>query len=113
MTQLRLRIEGAAKRYGGVRALDGVDLAVRAGEIHALLGENGAGKSTLMKVLAGAVMPDAGRMWLDGEPYAPRTPGDARTAGIAMIYQELNLCPHLSVFDNVTLGDEGRPRSQG
>ena len=107
MTQLRLRIEGAAKRYGGVRALDGVDLAVRAGEIHALLGENGAGKSTLMKVLAGAVMPDAGRMWLDGEPYAPRTPGDARTAGIAMIYQELNLCPHLSVFDNVTLGMKG------
>ncbi len=101
---LRLHIEGAAKRYGGVRALDGVELSVRAGEIHALLGENGAGKSTLMKVLAGAVRPDGGRMWLDGEPYAPRTPGEARSAGIAMIYQELNLCPHLSVFDNVTLG---------
>jgi ribose transport system ATP-binding protein len=101
---LRLRIEGAAKRYGGVRALDGVDLSVRAGEIHALLGENGAGKSTLMKVLAGAVQPDGGSMWLDGETYAPRTPGEARDAGIAMIYQELNLCPHLSVFDNVTLG---------
>ncbi|QDV04626.1 Ribose import ATP-binding protein RbsA [Planctomycetes bacterium Poly30] len=104
---LRLRIEGAEKRYGGVRALAGVDLSVRAGEIHALLGENGAGKSTLMKVLAGAVLPDAGSMWLDGEPYAPRTPGEARAAGIAMIYQELNLCKHLSVLENVTLGMKG------
>ena len=109
---LRLHIEGAAKRYGGVRALDGVELSVRAGEIHALLGENGAGKSTLMKVLAGAVQPDAGRMLLDGKPYAPRTPGEAREAGIAMIYQELNLCPHLSVIDNVTLGMKGARSSK-
>ena len=101
---LRLHIQGAAKRYGGVRALNGVELSVREGEIHALLGENGAGKSTLMKILSGAVQPDAGRMWLDGNPYAPRTPGEAREAGIAMIYQELNLCPHLSVFDNAALG---------
>ncbi|MEM8710309.1 MAG: sugar ABC transporter ATP-binding protein [Planctomycetota bacterium] len=107
---LRLRIEGAAKRYGGVRALKGVELSVRPGEIHALLGENGAGKSTLMKVLAGAVQPDVGRMWIDGEPYAPKTPGEARDAGVAMIYQELNLCPHLSVFDNVMLGRPGSRR---
>jgi ribose transport system ATP-binding protein len=104
---LRLRIEGARKHYGGVRALDGVDLSVRGGEIHALLGENGAGKSTLMKVLAGAVRPDGGDMWLDGQRYAPRTPGEARDAGIAMIYQELNLCPHLSVLENVMLGARG------
>ena len=104
-------MEGVSKRYGGVRALDGVDLSVRAGEIHALLGENGAGKSTLMKVLAGAVVPDAGRIWIDGESYEPRTPGEARDAGVAMIYQELNLCPHLSVYDNVTLGVSRRGRS--
>ncbi|MEM1449242.1 MAG: sugar ABC transporter ATP-binding protein [Planctomycetota bacterium] len=102
----RLRIEGAAKRYGGVRALRGVDLAAEAGEVHAILGENGAGKSTLMKVLAGAVRHDEGLMWIDGEPYAPRSPRDAREAGIAMIYQELNLCPHLSVLENVALGAE-------
>jgi len=106
MDEVRLRITGATKRYGGVHALAGVDLSVCAGEVHALLGENGAGKSTLMKILAGAVQPDEGEMWIDGEPYAPRSPRDARRRGVAMIYQELNLCTHLSVLENVTLGTE-------
>ncbi|MEM9800417.1 MAG: sugar ABC transporter ATP-binding protein [Planctomycetota bacterium] len=106
MADLRLRIEGAMKRFGGTTALAGVDLVARAGEIHALLGENGAGKSTLMKVLSGAVAPDEGRMWIDGVPYAPRSPREARERGVAMIYQELELCPHLTVLENVTLGVE-------
>src|SRR5262249_55051842 len=72
----------------------------------ALVGENGAGKSTLMKVLSGAVRPDAGTMLLDGQPYAPRGPLDARRRGVAMIYQELALAPHLSVEANVMLGLE-------
>ncbi|HKO15948.1 MAG TPA: ATP-binding cassette domain-containing protein, partial [Gemmatimonadaceae bacterium] len=93
----RLRVAGAAKRFGATVALDGVDLAVAAGEVHALIGENGAGKSTLMNVLAGAVRPDRGAMHVDGRPYAPGSPLDARRRGIALIHQELSLCPHLSV----------------
>ena len=69
-------MEGVRKRFGATLALDGVDLAVRAGEVLALVGENGAGKSTLMKVLSGAHPPDEGRMWLDGAPYAPAHPLD-------------------------------------
>jgi len=102
----RLAVTGARKRFGGVVALDGVDLVVQPGELHAIVGENGAGKSTLMKLLSGAERPDAGEMRLDGAPYAPRTPGEAKDRGVAMIYQELSLCPHLSVLDNVTLGAE-------
>ena len=106
MTAPRLTIAGARKRFGGVHALRGVDLEVAAGEVHALLGENGAGKSTLMKVLSGAVRPDEGHMTLDGAPFAPTGPRDARRSGVAMIYQELNLCADLSVLENVTLGEE-------
>ena len=102
----RLRMEQVRKHFGATLALDGVDLEVRSGEVHALIGENGAGKSTLMKVLAGAYQPDAGRMWLDGEPYNPKTPADGRHAGVAMIYQELSLAPHLSVMENILLGIE-------
>ena len=105
-TAARLRIVGASKRFGGVHALSGVDLEVARGEIHALLGENGAGKSTLMKVLAGAVQPDTGHMEIDGAAYSPEHPGEARARGVAMIYQELNLCPDLTVLENVTLGSE-------
>jgi ribose transport system ATP-binding protein len=104
--QPRLRINGIGKRFGATLALDGVDLAVRAGEVHALIGENGAGKSTLMNVLAGAVQPERGEMQLDGEPYAPASPLDARRRGIALIHQELSLCPHLSVAENILLGIE-------
>src|SRR5437868_13663527 len=103
MSASRLTMTGIRKSYGPTAALRGVDLDLRPGEVHALVGENGAGKSTLMKVLSGAVTPDAGTMTLDGKPYAPRDPQDARRRGVAMIYQELTLAPHLSVADNVTL----------
>lgn len=104
----RLRMTGVRKQFGATMALAGVDLDVRAGEVHALIGENGAGKSTLMKVLSGAHQPDAGAMWLDGRAYRPRDPGDGRRAGVAMIYQELSLAQHLSVMENILLGMEPR-----
>ncbi|HSY39494.1 MAG TPA: sugar ABC transporter ATP-binding protein [Polyangia bacterium] len=94
------------KRFGATQALGGVDLVVAPGEVHALLGQNGAGKSTLMKVLSGAERPDAGEMKLDGAPYAPADPQAARHAGVAMIYQELSLAPHLTVAENILLGVE-------
>jgi ribose transport system ATP-binding protein len=99
-------MRGVRKAFGGTVALDGVDLAVRGGEVCALVGQNGAGKSTLMSVLAGATAPDAGSMTLNGVPYAPRDPREARNAGVAMIYQELSLAPHMSVMDNIALGLE-------
>jgi ribose transport system ATP-binding protein len=102
----RLLMRGIAKCYGPTVALAGVDLGLRPGEVHALVGENGAGKSTLMKVLSGAVRPDAGRMTLDGEPYAPDGPLAARRSGVAMVYQELTLAPHLTVEANLLLGVE-------
>jgi ribose transport system ATP-binding protein len=104
--QCRLKMEGISKRFGATVALDGVSLSVEAGEVRALVGENGAGKSTLMKVLSGACRADAGSLWLDGEAYFPRDPLDGRTAGIAMIYQELSLAPHLSIEENILLGVE-------
>lgn len=97
---------GITKHFGSTPALRGVELELWPGEVHALIGENGAGKSTLMKVLSGAVTPDAGVMRLDGRPYAPRGPQDARRQGVAMVYQELTLAPHLSVEANVLLGIE-------
>jgi ribose transport system ATP-binding protein len=107
-TPARLRMRGIAKAFGSNRALDGVDLEVMPGEVHALVGENGAGKSTLMKVLSGAHAPDAGSMWIDGEPYAPRDPQEARARGVGMIYQELAIAPHLTVAENLVLGAEPR-----
>src|SRR5262245_63037124 len=96
MHPARLQMTGIAKRFGSTEALRGVDLELRPGEVHALVGENGAGKSTLMKVLSGAVRPDAGHMVLDGRPYAPSGPQEARRRGVAMIYHDLTLAPHLS-----------------
>jgi ribose transport system ATP-binding protein len=101
-----LRMEGVHKRFGATKALSGVDLHVRAGEVLALVGENGAGKSTLMKVLAGAHQADEGHMYLAGQPYQPRNPLDSRRAGVCMIYQELALAPHLTVMENILLGME-------
>lgn len=105
-TPPRLKMQGVSKRFGATRALARVDLELQPGEVLALVGENGAGKSTLMKVLSGAHAPDEGQMWLDGQPYRPRNPLDARRQGIAMIYQELSLAPHLSVMENILLGIE-------
>lgn len=102
----RLDMRGIRKRYGATIALDGVDVEVAAGEVHALIGENGAGKSTLMKALSGAIKPDAGDMFLDGEIFRPDNPLHSRLAGVAMIYQEFSLAPHLTVADNILLGME-------
>lgn len=101
-----LRLENLSKRFGATQALRGVSLEADAGRVLALIGENGAGKSTLMKILAGDLQPDDGVMTLSGTAYAPRNPLAARLAGVAMIYQELSLAPHLSVEDNVFLGRE-------
>jgi ribose transport system ATP-binding protein len=101
-----LEMHGIVKTFPGVRALDGVDLDVRPGEVHCLLGQNGAGKSTLIKVLAGAHQPDAGRITWRGEPVALGTPQAAMTHGIATIYQELDLVSGLTVADNIFLGRE-------
>lgn len=101
-----LEMRGIAKRYPGVVALDGVDLSVRRGEVHILLGENGAGKSTLMKILAGAVQRDAGTVAIDGIPCLLASPRDAQAAGISIIYQEFNLIPFLTVAENISLGRE-------
>ncbi len=102
----RLTMRGIAKAFGPTQALRGVDLDLRPGEVHALVGENGAGKSTLMKALSGAVTPDAGQMTLDGRPYAPHGPQEARRQGVAMIYQELTLARDLTVEANIMLGLE-------
>ena len=101
-------MQGVSKRYGGVRALQDADLAIEAGRIHAVLGENGAGKSTLIKVMAGVVAPDTGRMLLDGAPVAFDSPRAANAAGIACIFQELSLIPDLSVADNIAISNPPR-----
>lgn len=104
----RLCVRALRKRFGPTRALDGVNLDVRAGEVHALVGENGAGKSTLLKALAGVHVPDSGSMELDGLLHMPTGPADARRAGLAIIHQELALAPHLTVAENICLGSEPR-----
>ena len=101
-----LQMQGISKRFGATIALEDVDLSVDAGQVHALVGENGAGKSTLMKVLSGALQVDSGTMLLDGKSYLPSNPLEARRLGVAMIYQELSLAPHLSVEENIVLGVE-------
>jgi len=102
----RLRLSGIRKRFGATVALDGVDLEIAPGEVHALVGENGAGKSTLMKILSGVHAPDAGTMELEGRPYAPEAPLDARRVGVVMVNQELAIAPHLTVAENIVLGAE-------
>ncbi len=101
-----LRMAGVSKSFGATQALDGVTFELGRGEVHALIGENGAGKSTMMKILSGAIAPDAGRMEIDGHPYAPAGPADGLRGGISMIYQELTLAPHLTVEENIMLGRE-------
>jgi ribose transport system ATP-binding protein len=101
-----LEMRGIAKRFAGNTVLDGVSLSVSAGEAHALVGENGAGKSTLMKILAGVHQPDAGEILIGGEALRFSRPADALACGVAMIYQELSLAPHLTVAENIFLGRE-------
>ncbi len=102
--RILLRMEGVSKRFPGVQALDNVSLDVREGETHGLVGENGAGKSTLLKILSGVHAPDAGRIEFDGRPFRVANPLDARRLGIAIIYQELSLAPHLSLAENIFAG---------
>ncbi len=101
-------LSGIAKRYGATRALDGVDLTLQTGRIHAVLGENGAGKSSLIKCMAGVVQPDTGTMALDGTPVRFADPAAANAAGIVCVFQELSLIPDLSVADNILVSDPPR-----
>src|SRR6478735_1767879 len=98
-------VQGVCKRYGGVRALQDAELTIETGCIHAVLGENGAGKSTLIKIMAGVVAPDEGRMLLDGAPVSFASPAEANAAGIACIFQELSLIPDLPVADNIAISN--------
>lgn len=103
-----LQLTGVCKRFKGVIAVNNVDLDLRAGEIHALLGENGAGKSTLIKVITGVYTPDGGRIEIDGAAICPKSTLDAQKHGISTVYQEVNLLPNLSVAHNLYLGREPR-----
>ena len=103
---LRLELEGISKQYPAVKANDGVNLRVAPGQIHAVLGENGAGKSTLMKVIYGAVRPDAGTVRWNGQPVQVASPAQARALGISMVYQHFSLFDTLTVAENVWLGLE-------
>src|SRR2546426_4376781 len=101
-----LEMRHIRKTFPGVVALDDVDFELRRGEVHILLGENGAGKSTLMKILSGAYQKDGGQILLHGQAIEIKNPKHARALGISIIYQELNLVPHLSAAENIFLGRE-------
>src|SRR6478752_1787539 len=96
-----LVMEGVSKSFFGVQVLHEVDIDLRPGEVHVLMGENGAGKSTLMKILVGAQSADSGRILLDGEKVSFGHPQEAQAKGISIIYQEFNLLPHRTVAENV------------
>ena len=101
-----LKIEGLSKRYPGVLALDNVSITLDRGEVHGLVGANGAGKSTLIKILAGAVQPDKGSIYVNGDQVIPLSPRKSQEIGIQVIHQELNLVPRMSVRENIFLGYE-------
>jgi ribose transport system ATP-binding protein len=107
-----LRVENISKHYGGIFALRSAHFTLRAGEVHALMGENGAGKSTLAKIIAGSIRPDAGTILVDGHPAPISSPLDAQRLRIGIIYQELDLFPHLTVGENIVIANlrfqEGR-----
>jgi ribose transport system ATP-binding protein len=98
---LILEIKDMSKDFGAVKALKSMQLKVRRGRVHTILGENGAGKSTLMKILAGVYQPTSGTIVLDGKPYAPSTPQDATKAGLTIVFQELSLCNNMTVAENI------------
>ena len=97
-------MKGIGKTFPGVKALEGVNLTIREGQVHALLGENGAGKSTLIKILSGAYTRDEGEIFFDGKPADIKTPADAEALGISTIYQEFNLAPNMTIAENIFLG---------
>jgi ABC-type uncharacterized transport system ATPase subunit len=106
--EIAIELKGITKRYpGGVLANDGVDLHMRAGEIHGILGENGAGKTTLMRILVGEIKPDEGEIYIGGEKVDIRSPHDARKLSIGMVHQQRKLIPKFSVIENILLGDQG------
>src|ERR1043166_6007817 len=101
-----VKMQGIAKSFPGVIALEDVDFSLRKGEIHALMGENGAGKSTLIKVLTGVEQPDQGIIELDGKLVQVHSPQHSQELGISTVYQEVNLCTNISVAENIMLGRE-------
>jgi ABC-type sugar transport system ATPase subunit len=105
-----LKIDTISKSFGGVRALDNVSFEVQKGEVHAIVGENGAGKSTLMKIIAGALQPDSGRLEFNGEEVNFEGPRDASQMGISIVYQEPIYFKELSVVENIYLGGEIRQK---
>lgn len=108
MSDFAVEMRNISKNFPGVRALDHVSIELRKGEVMALLGENGAGKSTLMKILSGIHQPDEGKIFIDGSEVFRLNPTSARQKGIAIIHQELNMCRHLTVAENIFLGREIR-----
>ncbi len=105
MEKVLLRMQGIEKKFPGVHALDNVTLDLFAGEVHILLGENGAGKSTLMKILSGSLERDAGNIWIDDNKVGRLDPERSKALGVGMVYQELSLCPNLSVAENIFIGN--------
>ena len=103
---IRVRMEDISKSFGAIKSLDRVNLTLRAGEVLGLVGDNGAGKSTLSKVLSGAILPDAGRILLDGREVRFISPADARRQRVEMVYQDLSLCDTIDVAGNLLLGRE-------
>ena len=107
-----LEINGISKTYPGVIANSDISFNINTGEVHALLGENGAGKSTLVKIIYGLVKPDSGNLLLNGVPFRPGTPSEARKAGIAMVFQHFSLFEALSVAENISLGMDNPPNQR-
>lgn len=103
-----LEMKGISKSFPGVRALSNVDFSLRRGEVHALMGQNGAGKSTLIKCLTGVYRQDSGQIFLEGQPIRPHSPQDAQRLGISTVYQEVNLCPNLTVAENIFISRQPR-----
>ena len=108
LDRLILKMTEISKTFPGVKALESVDFDLKQGEIHALMGENGAGKSTLIKVLTGVEHPDSGTITLDGREVQVKSPQHAQELGISTVYQEINLCPNLTVAENILIGREPR-----
>ncbi|MDB5623313.1 MAG: sugar transporter [Devosia sp.] len=106
MTQPLLELEGLTKSFGAVQALRGISFSIGKGEVIALLGDNGAGKSTLVKIISGGLEPSSGRMRFEGQEFRPRSPSEAKAAGIETVYQDLSLCTNIDVVGNFFMGRE-------